>query len=69
MHQLSRLEAFTSAAVQAALIARQLGRDVDVPDAIEIRRKFDEVLAREPESARTMTKQQIMQTAVGLRRR
>jgi len=60
-----QLERFYLAAAQAAMLARALGRGVEVPDWFEVRANFDEALARPPK--RVDRKQLHMLQALGLR--
>lgn len=50
---------------QAALYARAAGRDVEVPDPVAIRHRFDELLAAEPVRV-TSTRQGVLLEAFGL---
>jgi len=52
---------------QAALFARAMGGDVPVPDPVELRRRFDELLAEEPQQAKPMSRGSVLAEAFGLR--
>jgi hypothetical protein len=65
LHLVDQLEAMVMASVQAALFARYLGRDVEVPDVLQARRRFDEALAAEP--VKVNREEAVMLEAIGLR--
>lgn len=52
---------------QAALFARAMGENVEVPDPVEIRRRFDDLLAAEPEQAKPADRGTVLAEAFGLR--
>lgn len=63
--QLDSLERFAVALTQAALMARMLGSQVEVPQWSEIRQRFDAALAAEPKTIDAA--QRDMLEAIGLR--
>jgi len=67
LHLVGRLDQVVLASMQAALFAQYLGRQVDVPDLLEARRRFDQALAAEP--VRVDREASVMLEAVGLRGR
>lgn len=65
-----RLERWVLATAHAALTARALGAQVDVPDWAEAKARFDELLAADPVRATSEwdSDRSVLLAAVGLRR-
>lgn len=51
---------------QAALFARAMGTDVEVPDPVQVRERFDAMLAEEPVQVHA-TRRDVLAEAFGLR--
>jgi len=63
---LEELHRHLATQTQAALFARAMGNDVEIPDPVDARARFDAMLAEEPVRAHS-TRRDVLAEAFGLR--